>query len=139
MYAASGRAVRSNFVSIQCAGLGPELRLRLDRQLFEPLRAQLERGLREAIRLGQLEAGERLPSSRLLARELGVSRGLVQECYQQLWAEGYLVTRSGSGTRVAAGAIPRRPAGQPQATKGAGGIHTARSWWGRRARPGHHA
>ena len=94
-------------MSIQWAGLGPELLLRLDRQLSEPLRAQLERELREAIRLGRLEAGERLPSSRVLARELGVSRGLVQECYAQLWAEGYVVTRSGSGTRVAAGAVPK--------------------------------
>src|SRR5215475_11410833 len=52
--------------------------------------------------------GERLPSSRELARELGVSRGLVQECYHQLLAEGYLTSRVGSATRVAAGA---RPAG----------------------------
>jgi GntR family transcriptional regulator/MocR family aminotransferase len=110
MYAASGRAIRSNFVSIQWTGLGPELLLRLDRQLAEPLRAQLERELRGAIRLGRLGAGERLPSSRALARELGVSRGLVQECYAQLWAEGYLVTRSGSGTRVAAGAVPEMSA-----------------------------
>jgi GntR family transcriptional regulator / MocR family aminotransferase len=93
-------------VSIQWSGLGPELLLRLDRELDEPLRAQLERELREAIRSGRLAAGERLPSSRALARELGISRGLVQECYAQLWAEGYLVTRSGSGTRVAAGAAP---------------------------------
>ena len=92
-------------MSIQWSGLGPELLLRLDRQLCEPLRAQLERELREALRLGRLSAGERLPSSRALARELRVSRGLVQECYAQLWAEGYLVTRSGSGTRVAAGAV----------------------------------
>jgi GntR family transcriptional regulator/MocR family aminotransferase len=91
---------------IQWAGLGPELLLRLDRRRSEPLRSQLERELREAIRVGRLSAGERLPSSRALARELGVSRGLVQECYAQLWAEGFLLTRSGSGTRVAAGAAP---------------------------------
>jgi GntR family transcriptional regulator / MocR family aminotransferase len=68
-------------VSIQWAGLGPELLLRLDREGDEPLRVQLERGLREAIRSGRLVPGERLPSSRELARELGVSRGLVLECY----------------------------------------------------------
>jgi GntR family transcriptional regulator / MocR family aminotransferase len=68
-------------VAIQWTGLGPELLLRLDRQRSEPLRAQLERELREAIRSGRLAAGERLPSSRELARELGVSRGLVLECY----------------------------------------------------------
>jgi GntR family transcriptional regulator/MocR family aminotransferase len=68
------------------------------------LRSQLEGELREAIRSGRLPVGERLPSSREMARELGVSRGLVQDCYGQLYAEGYLVTRVGSGTRVAAGA-----------------------------------
>ena len=103
-------ALRSNSMSIQWAGLGPELLLRLDRGLAEPLRSQLERELRDAIRAGRLLAGERLPSSRELARELGVSRGLVQECYAQLLAEGYLSARSGSGTRVAAGAAHQAPA-----------------------------
>ena len=87
---------------IQWAGLSPELILPLDRGRSEPLRSQLEAGLREAIRSGRLQAGERLPSSRELARQLGVSRGLVQDCYDQLHAEGYLSTRVGSATRVAA-------------------------------------
>jgi GntR family transcriptional regulator/MocR family aminotransferase len=86
---------------IQWAGLSPELILPLDRERSEPLRSQLEAGLREAIRSGRLQAGERLPSSRELARQLGVSRGLVQDCYDQLHAEGYLSTRVGSATRVA--------------------------------------
>jgi GntR family transcriptional regulator/MocR family aminotransferase len=89
---------------VEWAGLGPELLLRLDREATEPLRSQLERELRQAIRLQRLVAGERLPSSRRLAGELGVSRGLVQECYAQLLAEGFLSARSGSGTHVAAGA-----------------------------------
>ena len=97
-------------MSIQWAGLGPEVLLELDRERVEPLRAQLERGLRDAIRSGRLQPGERLPSSRGLARELGVSRGLVLECYTQLQAEGYLTSRSGSATRVASGAeAPPRP------------------------------
>ena len=83
------------------AGVGPELLLRLDRTRGEPLRAQLERELRDAIRAGRLAAGERLPSSRTLAAELGISRGLVLECYSQLQAEGFLTSRSGSATRVA--------------------------------------
>jgi GntR family transcriptional regulator/MocR family aminotransferase len=58
---------------IQWAGLSPELILPLDRERSEPLRSQLEAGLREAIRSGRLQAGERLPSSRELARQLGVS------------------------------------------------------------------
>jgi len=97
-------------MTVRWAGLGPELLVRLDRGGGEPLRAQLERELRTAIRSERLAAGERLPSSRALARELGVSRGLVQECYAQLLAEGFLSARSGSGTRVAAGAAaPEAP------------------------------
>ena len=91
-------------MAIEWSGLGPELLLRLDRERSEPLRSQLEAGLREAIRSGRLQGGERLPSSRELARELSVSRGLVQECYNQLLAEGYLTSRTGSATRVAPGA-----------------------------------
>jgi GntR family transcriptional regulator/MocR family aminotransferase len=91
-------------VAIQWSGLSPELLLRLDRASGQPLRSQLEAGLRESIRTGRLAAGERLPSSRELARELGVSRGLVQECYAQLLSEGYLISRTGSATRVAPGA-----------------------------------
>jgi GntR family transcriptional regulator/MocR family aminotransferase len=90
---------------IEWAGLGPELLLSLDRSRPEPLRVQLERKLREAIRSGRLAAGERLPSSRALAVELGISRGLVLECYSQLQAEGFLTSRAGSATRVAAGAL----------------------------------
>jgi GntR family transcriptional regulator / MocR family aminotransferase len=90
-------------MTIQWSGLSPELLLPLDRYSGQPLRTQLEGGLREAIRTGRLPVGERLPSSREMARELGVSRGLVQECYAQLIAEGYLESRVGSATRVAPG------------------------------------
>jgi GntR family transcriptional regulator / MocR family aminotransferase len=89
----------------------PELLLpRWDRD--RPRRAQLEAGLREAIREGRLRAGTRLPSSRALAGELGVSRRLVVEVFEQLAAEGYLVARRGSGTRVASS----RGAPSPEAT-----------------------
>jgi GntR family transcriptional regulator / MocR family aminotransferase len=93
--------IRSNFMPIEWSGLGPELLLRLDRTRPEPLHTQLEGGLRDAIRSGRLQPGERLPSSRELARQLGVSRGLVQDCFSQLYAEGYLSARVGSATRVA--------------------------------------
>src|SRR5215467_6075815 len=89
---------------IEWSGLAPELLLALDRRSDDPLHSQLERQVREAIRSGRLRTGERLPSSRELARELGLSRGLVQDCYAQLQAEGYLESRVGSATRVAAGA-----------------------------------
>lgn len=66
-----------------------------------PLRVRLERALREAIREGRLAPGARLPSTRALCAELGVSRGVVVDAYAQLAAEGYLQTRRGGGTRVA--------------------------------------
>jgi GntR family transcriptional regulator/MocR family aminotransferase len=88
-------------MAIEWSGLSPGLLVRLDRSASKPLRAQLEASLREAIRGGRLRAGERLPSSRELARALGVSRGIVQDCYGQLLAEGYLTSRTGSATRVA--------------------------------------
>jgi GntR family transcriptional regulator/MocR family aminotransferase len=94
--------------------LAPELLLRLDRERPEPLRAQLERELRESIRSGRLPEGERLPSSRQLAAELGLSRGLVLECYTQLQAEGYLTARAGSATRVAGGGRVAEPEQVPE-------------------------
>ncbi len=85
-----------------------EIHLDLDRTA--PLRAQLERELRQAIRGGRLRAGLRLPSSRQLAQELQVSRGVVVEAYSQLVAEGYLVARSGDATRVVDGLAQPPPA-----------------------------
>src|SRR5260370_27082934 len=96
---------------VEWSGWSPVLLRALDRRGAEPLRSQLERQLRDAIRSGRLGVGERLPSSRELARELGLSRGLVQDCYAQLQAEGYLTTQVGSATRVAAGAAS--PAAKP--------------------------
>jgi GntR family transcriptional regulator/MocR family aminotransferase len=80
-----------------------------------PLRAQIERELREAVRGGRLRAGTALPSTRVLARQLGVSRGVVVEAYAQLAAEGYLTARQGAPTRVAAvdGGRRRRRAADP--------------------------
>ena len=66
-----------------------------------PARA-VESELRRAIRDGQLAPGTRLPSSRDLAAQLGVARGTVTAAYGQLVAEGYLTSRHGSGTAVAA-------------------------------------
>ena len=93
-----------------------ELLVELDRQASDPLHRQLERAIRTAVREGRLEAGTVLPSSRALASQLGVSRGIVVESYEQLVAEGYLVSRSGGATRVARATSenPRpHPAAQP--------------------------
>ncbi|MHA6203671.1 MocR-like pyridoxine biosynthesis transcription factor PdxR [Dyella soli] len=67
---------------------------------------QLYRQLRAGITDGRLAAGERLPSTRDLARQLGVSRKTTLEAFERLVAEGYLVTRAGDGTYVAAGLSP---------------------------------
>jgi GntR family transcriptional regulator / MocR family aminotransferase len=115
-------------MAIEWSGLSPELLVRLDRSSGRPLRAQLEAAVRDAIRSGRLRGGERLPSSRELARELGVSRGIVQECFGQLLAEGYLTSRTGSSTRVAdigawsPEATPRAVAAQPAGTPPSGGL-----------------
>lgn len=60
----------------------------------------LQSALRDAVRSGRLAPGTQLPSSRELATDLGVSRGLVTDAYAQLTAEGYLTGRQGSGTWV---------------------------------------
>jgi GntR family transcriptional regulator/MocR family aminotransferase len=90
-------------MAVGWTGLGPELLMGLDRSGGEPLGLQLQRQLRTAIREGRLEQGERLPSSRVLAGQLDVSRGLVVDTYAQLASEGYLSSEVGSGTRVALG------------------------------------
>ena len=104
-------------MAIEWSGLSPGLLVRLDRSADQPLRAQLEASLREAIRSGRLRAGERLPSTRELARALSVSRGMVQDCYGQLLAEGYLTSRTGSATRVA-GISGQQAGDQPAADAG---------------------
>ncbi|MBM7054626.1 MocR-like pyridoxine biosynthesis transcription factor PdxR [Streptomyces durocortorensis] len=63
----------------------------------------LRSALREAVRSGRLAGGTRLPSSRELAADLGVSRGLVTEAYEQLTAESYLRSGRGAGTWVSEG------------------------------------
>jgi GntR family transcriptional regulator/MocR family aminotransferase len=73
----------------------------IDRHGELPLHEQIERSLREQIRSGRLPADTRLPSTRGLAGELGVSRGVVTEAYGQLAAEGYLTTSQGAPVRVA--------------------------------------
>jgi GntR family transcriptional regulator/MocR family aminotransferase len=80
-------------------------------------RAALERALRTAIRSGRLRPGERLPSTRALAHDLGLARGTVAEAYAQLAAEGWLRTRPGAPTRVAPElrTAPDPPRGAPPA------------------------
>src|SRR3954466_12595072 len=78
-----------------------QMDLHLDLAGTGSLRGRFERALRDAVR--RLSPGTRLPATRALATELGVSRGVVVEAYAQLAAEGYLSTRRGGGTFVAGG------------------------------------
>lgn len=82
------------------AGLVPWLDL--DQHDDVPLYLQLYEQLRRAVLNRRLGPGARLPSSRTLASELGLSRATVIEAYDRLWSEGYLEARVGSGTRVTA-------------------------------------
>jgi DNA-binding transcriptional MocR family regulator len=74
--------------------------IRLDRSCGIPLHRQLYLGLRKWILAGDVREGERLPSSRALARMLGISRNTVVNAYEKLADRHYLITRIGAGTRV---------------------------------------
>jgi GntR family transcriptional regulator / MocR family aminotransferase len=81
------------------------LHLPLDRSSEQPIHRQIYDGLRRAILEARLSPGQRVPSTRALAEDLGVSRLPVLTAYDQLLHEGYLEGRTGSGTFVSA-AIP---------------------------------
>jgi GntR family transcriptional regulator/MocR family aminotransferase len=93
-----------------------ELLLHLDPA--QPLTEQVEDQIRDAVRSGRLRVGSRLPSTRALAQDLGVSRGVVGSAYAQLGAEGYLRVRQGARVEVAdveaSGSVPRRPESPPR-------------------------
>ena len=76
--------------------------VRLDRSAPEPLHHQLFRQIRDELRSGNFgRSSSRLPSSRALAADLGISRLTVNLAFSELHAEGYLVAKPGSGTFVA--------------------------------------
>jgi len=74
---------------------------KLDKNAEAPLYKQLYDQLRAQVLAGQLEAGARLPSTRVLASQLGVSRNTTALAYELLQLEGYIESRVGDGTRVA--------------------------------------
>ncbi|MFI6904119.1 PLP-dependent aminotransferase family protein [Nonomuraea sp. NPDC050394] len=90
-----------------------DLHVPLDRERGG-LAAQIAAELRGSIRDGRLAPGTRLPASRDLAADLAVSRGVVVEAYEQLVAEGFLVSRVGKGTHVAAAVAAPRQAPPPR-------------------------
>src|ERR1700758_4268895 len=73
----------------------------VDRAGEEPLALQISAQIQGAVTGGALRSGDRLPSSRDLAETLGVSRTVVTNAYAQLFAEGWLEGRHGSGTYIA--------------------------------------
>ena len=106
--------------------LGASLLVEVDRASTTPAHVQLEGALRDAIRAGRLLGDSVLPATRRLADDLGLSRGVVVEAYQQLTSEGYLIAQPGGYTRVATrlatvptaaraedSALPHRPDGRP--------------------------
>ncbi len=81
--------------------------LTLDSQSPLSLNRQISSQIRTLILRGDLPAGQRLPSTRQMGKELGIARSTVMEAYDQLLAEGYLESREGSGTSVAQGIRPQ--------------------------------
>ena len=91
----------------------------LDRRSPAPLYRQLYEGFRDAILERRLRAGQRIPSTRSLAAELNISRLPLLNAYEQLTAEGYFQSRTGSGTFVAS--VPSRgrtPTRSPMVVRG---------------------
>ena len=94
---------------------GIELRYRdevsLSRQIFL--------SLRQRILAGQIPQGEALPSTRELAKGLGVSRNTICEAYDMLWTEGFIVSRQGAPSRVVTGLdiLPHKTAGTQEIIK----------------------
>lgn len=68
----------------------------------EPIYAQITRQIKQQILSGQLRAGEPLPSIRLLAKELRISVITTKRAYEELEADGFIVTQAGRGSFVAA-------------------------------------
>ncbi len=88
----------------------------IDKESAVPMIRQLYARIREGILSGRLQPGARLPSSRDLASRLLISRNVVLEAYDLLYAEGFLAPKQGAGTYVAGGAAfagPVRMAAPP--------------------------
>lgn len=98
--------------------------LSIDRDAGRPLGVQLADGIRAAAVAGALRPGDRLPSTRGLAGELGLSRTVCAAAYDQLLAEGWLATRPGSGTFVV-GVPGLPPPGPPRARAASADVSTA--------------
>ncbi|MFJ2759723.1 PLP-dependent aminotransferase family protein [Nocardioides sp. NPDC087217] len=119
----------------------------LNRTSGEPLPAQLAAQVRALVLAGTLGTGDRLPSSRALAADLGVSRAVTEQAYDQLTAEGWLEARRGSGTYVTAtrptgvtsrptGVTPRPTRATPRPTRVTSRLDTGTPFFDPRLEPG---
>lgn len=88
--------------------------LALDRASATAMHRQVYEAFREAILTGAFAPGERLPSTRTLATDLGVSRTTVLQAFDRLLGEGYVTARAGAGTRIADGLPRPRPPEAPR-------------------------
>jgi GntR family transcriptional regulator / MocR family aminotransferase len=109
MLRCTGAETRSTFCVKYETSQPRELLLAVSRSAPGTLGAQIEGQLRSRIRDGVLRAGTALPSTRDLARQLGISRRVVVDAYGQLTAEGYLEVRQGARPVVAAPAVGAAP------------------------------
>lgn len=110
------------------------LTLSIDHDCERPISSQLYGGLRDMILSGGLHAGERLPASRTLGRELGVSRTTVVNAYERLTAEGLIESRVGAGTYVSEVMRQNRPPAMPPAGQNGTGSHPGQPRVSRRIR-----
>ena len=83
----------------------------IDRNSSKTIAAQLCSALRDLVLAGSLRAGQRLPATRTLAKELGTARATVIDAFEQLVSEGLLQSRTGAGTFVSQALDAERPIG----------------------------
>jgi GntR family transcriptional regulator/MocR family aminotransferase len=115
--ASTGTADRWDSTVAQETSQPVELLLSVSRDDSRTLGAQIEDQLRRAIRDGSLRDGSQVPSTRDLARQLGVSRRVIVDAYGQLAAEGYLSLRQGARPRVSANTATGQVAGLADAPR----------------------
>jgi GntR family transcriptional regulator/MocR family aminotransferase len=107
-------SISNSVASTQANAFPADVLVALEGSGTRGLRAQLEHELRAAVQDGRLAPGTRLPPSRTLALDLGVSRTVVVEAYGHLVGDGYLEARQGSGTRVRPGAAGAASRAEPR-------------------------
>src|SRR3954453_2456820 len=99
---------------VKRAGGALLLGIAIEHGAARPVSAQLYASLRDLMLSGSLAAGERLPATRTLARDLGVSRTTVIDAFERLTAEGLIDSRVGSGTFVSVALAADRPGRAPE-------------------------